>query len=162
MPTQQGPNRVLTESSADQFYLIRQLNFQKLVLASQFNNYQLQYILLYHLVNNNKIQWFHINSIIQNMYLFCIIAEWLYFFLNTILIQHTSIIECCYRIENHQTFSLKLLLQSNNDYFKRKIPVSEPIPIYLAISYFVSQILVSPAGSQVNDLILVSLGWKRV
>ncbi|CAL5985316.1 Hypothetical_protein [Hexamita inflata] len=36
MPTQQRPNRVLTESSADQFYLIRQLNFQKLVLASQF------------------------------------------------------------------------------------------------------------------------------
>ncbi|CAL5973637.1 Hypothetical_protein [Hexamita inflata] len=36
MPTQQGPNRALTESSADQFYLIRQLNFQKLVLASQF------------------------------------------------------------------------------------------------------------------------------
>ncbi|CAL6036978.1 Hypothetical_protein [Hexamita inflata] len=32
MPTQQGPNRALTESSADQFYL----NFQKLVLASQF------------------------------------------------------------------------------------------------------------------------------
>ncbi|CAL6001059.1 Hypothetical_protein [Hexamita inflata] len=36
MPTQQRPNRVLTESSADQFYLIRQLYFQKLVLASQF------------------------------------------------------------------------------------------------------------------------------
>ncbi|CAL5998860.1 Hypothetical_protein [Hexamita inflata] len=36
MPTQQRPNRALTESSADQFYLIRQLNFQKLVLASQF------------------------------------------------------------------------------------------------------------------------------
>ncbi|CAL6078506.1 Hypothetical_protein [Hexamita inflata] len=36
MPTQQRPNRVLTESSADQFDLIRQLNFQKLVLASQF------------------------------------------------------------------------------------------------------------------------------
>ncbi|CAL6039373.1 Hypothetical_protein [Hexamita inflata] len=36
MPTQQKPNRALTESSADQFYLIRQLNFQKLVLASQF------------------------------------------------------------------------------------------------------------------------------
>ncbi|CAL5977100.1 Hypothetical_protein [Hexamita inflata] len=36
MPTQQRPNRVLTESSADQFYLIRQLHFQKLVLASQF------------------------------------------------------------------------------------------------------------------------------
>ncbi|CAL6005916.1 Hypothetical_protein [Hexamita inflata] len=36
MPTQQRPNRVLTESSADQFYLIRQLNLQKLVLASQF------------------------------------------------------------------------------------------------------------------------------
>ncbi|CAL6096959.1 Hypothetical_protein [Hexamita inflata] len=36
MPTQQRPNRVLTESSANQFYLIRQLNFQKLVLASQF------------------------------------------------------------------------------------------------------------------------------
>ncbi|CAL5976538.1 Hypothetical_protein [Hexamita inflata] len=36
MPTQQGPNRALTESSADQFYLTRQLNFQKLVLASQF------------------------------------------------------------------------------------------------------------------------------
>ncbi|CAL6045808.1 Hypothetical_protein [Hexamita inflata] len=36
MPTQQRPNRALTESLADQFYLIRQLNFQKLVLASQF------------------------------------------------------------------------------------------------------------------------------
>ncbi|CAL5991929.1 Conserved_hypothetical protein [Hexamita inflata] len=36
MPTQQRPNRALTESSADQFDLIRQLNFQKLVLASQF------------------------------------------------------------------------------------------------------------------------------
>ncbi|CAL6111833.1 Hypothetical_protein [Hexamita inflata] len=36
MPTQQGPNRALTESSADQFHLIRQLNFKKLVLASQF------------------------------------------------------------------------------------------------------------------------------
>ncbi|CAL6046547.1 Hypothetical_protein [Hexamita inflata] len=36
MPTQQRPNRVLTESSADQFDLIRQLNFQKLVLAYQF------------------------------------------------------------------------------------------------------------------------------
>ncbi|CAL6019299.1 Hypothetical_protein [Hexamita inflata] len=36
MPTQQRPNRALTESSADQFYLIRQLHFQKLVLASQF------------------------------------------------------------------------------------------------------------------------------
>ncbi|CAL6094068.1 Hypothetical_protein [Hexamita inflata] len=36
MPTQQRPNRALTESSADQFYRIRQLNFQKLVLASQF------------------------------------------------------------------------------------------------------------------------------
>ncbi|CAL6082994.1 Hypothetical_protein [Hexamita inflata] len=36
MPTQQGPNRALTESSANQFYLIRQLNFQKLDLASQF------------------------------------------------------------------------------------------------------------------------------
>ncbi|CAL6108001.1 Hypothetical_protein [Hexamita inflata] len=36
MPTQQRPNRALTESSADQFYLIRQHNFQKLVLASQF------------------------------------------------------------------------------------------------------------------------------
>ncbi|CAL6024024.1 Hypothetical_protein [Hexamita inflata] len=30
MPTQQRSNRALTESSADQFYLIRQLNFQKL------------------------------------------------------------------------------------------------------------------------------------
>ncbi|CAL6076025.1 Hypothetical_protein [Hexamita inflata] len=36
MPTQQRPSRALTESSADQFYLICQLNFQKLVLASQF------------------------------------------------------------------------------------------------------------------------------
>ncbi|CAL6100521.1 Hypothetical_protein [Hexamita inflata] len=36
VPTQQKPNRALTESSADQFYLIRQLNFQKLDLASQF------------------------------------------------------------------------------------------------------------------------------
>ncbi|CAL6056195.1 Hypothetical_protein [Hexamita inflata] len=36
MPTQQRPSRALTESSADQFYLIRLLNFQKLVLASQF------------------------------------------------------------------------------------------------------------------------------
>ncbi|CAL6068172.1 Hypothetical_protein [Hexamita inflata] len=36
VPTQQRPNRALTESSADQFYLIRQLNLQKLVLASQF------------------------------------------------------------------------------------------------------------------------------
>ncbi|CAL6083068.1 Hypothetical_protein [Hexamita inflata] len=36
MPTQQRPHRVLTESSADQFYLIRQLTFQKLVLESQF------------------------------------------------------------------------------------------------------------------------------
>ncbi|CAL5978980.1 Hypothetical_protein [Hexamita inflata] len=32
--TQQRPNRALTESSADQFYLIRQLNFQKLLLSS--------------------------------------------------------------------------------------------------------------------------------
>ncbi|CAL6036200.1 Hypothetical_protein [Hexamita inflata] len=36
MPTQQRPNRALTESLADQFHLIRQLTFQKLVLASQF------------------------------------------------------------------------------------------------------------------------------
>ncbi|CAL5974074.1 Hypothetical_protein [Hexamita inflata] len=36
MPTQQRPSMAITESSADQFYLIRQLNFQKLVLASQF------------------------------------------------------------------------------------------------------------------------------
>ncbi|CAL6058160.1 Hypothetical_protein [Hexamita inflata] len=36
MPTQQRPNRVLTESLADQFHLIRQLTFQKQVLASQF------------------------------------------------------------------------------------------------------------------------------
>ncbi|CAL6074114.1 Hypothetical_protein [Hexamita inflata] len=36
MPTQQRPNRALTESLADQFHLIRQHNFQKLVLASQF------------------------------------------------------------------------------------------------------------------------------
>ncbi|CAL6026698.1 Hypothetical_protein [Hexamita inflata] len=35
-PLSKDPNRVLTESSADQFYLIRQLHFQKLVLASQF------------------------------------------------------------------------------------------------------------------------------
>ncbi|CAL6085614.1 Hypothetical_protein [Hexamita inflata] len=34
MPTQQRPNRALTESLADQFHLIRQLTFQKLVLAS--------------------------------------------------------------------------------------------------------------------------------
>ncbi|CAL6002202.1 Hypothetical_protein [Hexamita inflata] len=33
MPTQQRPNRALTESLADQFHLIRQLTFQKLVLA---------------------------------------------------------------------------------------------------------------------------------
>ncbi|CAL6063177.1 Hypothetical_protein [Hexamita inflata] len=37
MPTQQRPNRVLTESLADQFHLILcQLTFKKLVLASQF------------------------------------------------------------------------------------------------------------------------------
>ncbi|CAL6055646.1 Hypothetical_protein [Hexamita inflata] len=36
MPTQQRPNRALTELLANQFYLIRQLTFQKLVLASQF------------------------------------------------------------------------------------------------------------------------------
>ncbi|CAL6006682.1 Hypothetical_protein [Hexamita inflata] len=36
MPTQQRPNRALTESLADQFHLIRQLTFQKLFLASQF------------------------------------------------------------------------------------------------------------------------------
>ncbi|CAL6002510.1 Hypothetical_protein [Hexamita inflata] len=36
MPTQQRPNRALTVSLADQFHLIHQLNFQKLVLASQF------------------------------------------------------------------------------------------------------------------------------
>ncbi|CAL6106679.1 Hypothetical_protein [Hexamita inflata] len=36
MPTQQRPNRALTELLADQFHLIRQLTFQKLVLASQF------------------------------------------------------------------------------------------------------------------------------
>ncbi|CAL6037086.1 Hypothetical_protein [Hexamita inflata] len=36
MPTQQRSNRALTESSADQFHLIRQHYFQKLVLASQF------------------------------------------------------------------------------------------------------------------------------
>ncbi|CAL6115420.1 Hypothetical_protein [Hexamita inflata] len=36
MPTQQRPNRALTELLADQFQLIRQLDFQKLVLASQF------------------------------------------------------------------------------------------------------------------------------
>ncbi|CAL6022738.1 Hypothetical_protein [Hexamita inflata] len=36
MPTQQRPNRALTESLADQLHLIRQLDFQKLVLASQF------------------------------------------------------------------------------------------------------------------------------
>ncbi|CAL5988214.1 Hypothetical_protein [Hexamita inflata] len=36
MPTQQRPSRALTESLADQFQLIRQLTFQKLVLASQF------------------------------------------------------------------------------------------------------------------------------
>ncbi|CAL6090979.1 Hypothetical_protein [Hexamita inflata] len=36
MPTQQRPNRALTESLADQFHRIRQLTFQKLVLASQF------------------------------------------------------------------------------------------------------------------------------
>ncbi|CAL6035009.1 Hypothetical_protein [Hexamita inflata] len=36
MPTQQRPNRTLTESLADRFHLIRQLTFQKLVLASQF------------------------------------------------------------------------------------------------------------------------------
>ncbi|CAL5988408.1 Hypothetical_protein [Hexamita inflata] len=33
MPTQQRPSRALTESLADQFHLIRQLTFQKLVLA---------------------------------------------------------------------------------------------------------------------------------
>ncbi|CAL6038580.1 Hypothetical_protein [Hexamita inflata] len=37
MPTQQRPNRALTESLADQFHLIRQLTFKKLVLASQFH-----------------------------------------------------------------------------------------------------------------------------
>ncbi|CAL5981361.1 Hypothetical_protein [Hexamita inflata] len=36
MPTQQRLSRALTESLADQFHLIRQLNFQKLVLAFQF------------------------------------------------------------------------------------------------------------------------------
>ncbi|CAL6017020.1 Hypothetical_protein [Hexamita inflata] len=36
MPTQQRPNRAITESLADQFHLIRQLSFQKLVLAFQF------------------------------------------------------------------------------------------------------------------------------
>ncbi|CAL6011040.1 Hypothetical_protein [Hexamita inflata] len=36
LPTQQRPSRALTESSADQFYLILQLNFQKLVLVFQF------------------------------------------------------------------------------------------------------------------------------
>ncbi|CAL6074267.1 Hypothetical_protein [Hexamita inflata] len=36
MPTQQRPSRTLTELLADQFHLIRQLTFQKLVLASQF------------------------------------------------------------------------------------------------------------------------------
>ncbi|CAL6070842.1 Hypothetical_protein [Hexamita inflata] len=36
MPTQQRPSRALTELLADQFHLIRQLTFQKLVLASQF------------------------------------------------------------------------------------------------------------------------------
>ncbi|CAL6040974.1 Hypothetical_protein [Hexamita inflata] len=36
MPTQQRPNRALTELLANQFHLIRQLTFQKLVLASQF------------------------------------------------------------------------------------------------------------------------------
>ncbi|CAL5990653.1 Hypothetical_protein [Hexamita inflata] len=30
MPTQQRPSRVLTELSTDQFYMIRQLNFQKM------------------------------------------------------------------------------------------------------------------------------------
>ncbi|CAL5997967.1 Hypothetical_protein [Hexamita inflata] len=34
--TPQRPNRALTESLADQFQLIRQLTFKKLVLASQF------------------------------------------------------------------------------------------------------------------------------
>ncbi|CAL5986918.1 Hypothetical_protein [Hexamita inflata] len=33
MPTQQRPNMALTESLAEQFHLIRQLTFQKLVLA---------------------------------------------------------------------------------------------------------------------------------
>ncbi|CAL6062239.1 Hypothetical_protein [Hexamita inflata] len=33
MSTQQRPSRALTESLADQFHLIRQLTFQKLVLA---------------------------------------------------------------------------------------------------------------------------------
>ncbi|CAL6043679.1 Hypothetical_protein [Hexamita inflata] len=33
MPTQQRPSRALTESLADQFQLIRQLTFKKLVLA---------------------------------------------------------------------------------------------------------------------------------
>ncbi|CAL6083010.1 Putative_reverse transcriptase/endonuclease [Hexamita inflata] len=37
MPTQQRPNRVLTESSADQFYLIRQLTFQKLFSSLSFS-----------------------------------------------------------------------------------------------------------------------------
>ncbi|CAL6020454.1 Hypothetical_protein [Hexamita inflata] len=36
MPTQQRPSMALTESLTDQFYLIRQLTFKKLVLASQF------------------------------------------------------------------------------------------------------------------------------
>ncbi|CAL6074260.1 Hypothetical_protein [Hexamita inflata] len=36
MPTQQRPSRTLTELLADQFHLIRQLTFKKLVLASQF------------------------------------------------------------------------------------------------------------------------------
>ncbi|CAL6034949.1 Hypothetical_protein [Hexamita inflata] len=36
MPTQQRPSRALTESLADQFHMIRQLNFKKLVLASRF------------------------------------------------------------------------------------------------------------------------------
>ncbi|CAL6011455.1 Hypothetical_protein [Hexamita inflata] len=36
MPTQQRPSRALTELLADQFYLIRQLTFKKLVLTSQF------------------------------------------------------------------------------------------------------------------------------
>ncbi|CAL6009425.1 Hypothetical_protein [Hexamita inflata] len=36
MPTQQRPRRALTESLADQFYLIPQHYLQKLVLASQF------------------------------------------------------------------------------------------------------------------------------
>ncbi|CAL6024671.1 Hypothetical_protein [Hexamita inflata] len=34
MPTQQRPNRALTELLADQFHLIRQLTIKKLVLAS--------------------------------------------------------------------------------------------------------------------------------